>query len=97
MLSCGIATVTTLYLKSGVSIRVMIGKVAHIILMTEACTEGQRVIRLSLLTTSCNGTPSKMIPAGGGGEVVNNCTTARDHYIRYNSTAIISPAVMFSF
>ena len=40
----------------------MIGEVADIILMAEGCAEGQCVIGFSFLTTSCNGTPCKMIP-----------------------------------
>lgn len=40
----------------------MIGKVADIILMAEACAEGHCIVGLSFLTTSCNGAPCKVIP-----------------------------------
>lgn len=40
----------------------MIGKVADIVLMAEGFAEGQCIVRLSFLTTSCNGAPWKMVP-----------------------------------
>ena len=40
----------------------MIGKVADIILMSEACAEGRCIVRLSFLSSSCDGTPCKVIP-----------------------------------
>lgn len=61
------------YLESGVCIRVMIGEVADIILMAEACAEGQCVIGLSFLTTSCNGTPCKMIPTETEERFMSKC------------------------
>jgi len=44
----------------------MIGEVADIILMTEACAEGHCIIGLSFLPTSCNGTPCEVIPVERG-------------------------------
>lgn len=43
-------------------VRVVIGEVADVILMTEANAESQRVIRFPFLTTCCKRAPSKMIP-----------------------------------
>lgn len=40
----------------------MIGKVADVIFMAEGCAEGQSEIGFSFLTTSCDGTPCKVIP-----------------------------------
>ena len=40
----------------------MIGKVADVILMAEACAEGHCIVGLSFLTASCNGAPCKVIP-----------------------------------
>lgn len=50
------------YLKSGEGIRVMIGKVADIVLMAEVDAESQTIIRFSFLSTRCNRAPCKMIP-----------------------------------
>lgn len=61
------------YLKSGVCIRIMIGKVADIILMAEARAEGQRIIGLSFLTTSCDGAPRKMIPVEEEEHFMSKC------------------------
>ncbi len=53
----------------------MISEVADIILMAEACAEGQCIIGLSFLTTSCNGTPSKMIPMETEERFMSKCCT----------------------
>lgn len=63
------------YLESGVCVGVMIGKVADIILMAEACAEGQCIIGFSFLTTSCNGTPRKMIPIEKQEHFMSKCCT----------------------
>lgn len=49
------------YLEGGVCVGVMIGKVADVVLVAEAGAEGHSEIGFSLLASSCNGAPRKMV------------------------------------
>lgn len=64
-------------LQSGERVRVMVSKVADILLVAEVNAEGHRVIRLPFLASGCNRTPRKMIPAGTDAHLRRNSGTIR--------------------
>lgn len=67
----------------------MIGKVADIILMAEACAEGHCIIGLSFLTPRCNGAPRKVIPKEKmSHDLTMHNDAHRYHLLQFTTTAV---------
>lgn len=50
------------YFEGGVGVRVVVGKVADIVLVLKGHSEGHGVVRLALLAPRCNRAPGEVVP-----------------------------------